>query len=75
MNLVDLYKRTPVERHQDIKVLGDRVFVRSADGSTDEYLITGSGTEEALWLIRSDKELRQDVKAMKSKLGITEVNP
>ncbi len=75
MNLVELYRQTSVERHQNIRVLGDRVFVKNADGSSDEYLITDSGMEEALWLIRSDKELRQDVKAMKSKLGITEVNP
>ncbi len=31
MNLVELYKQTLVERHKDIKVIGERVFVRNAE--------------------------------------------
>lgn len=65
MNLVELYKQIPVERHHDIKVVGDKVFVKDADGDIDEYLISG----EELWLVRSDRELKQDIKAIKAKLG------
>lgn len=70
MNLVELYEQTPVERHKDIKVVGDRVLVKDVDGSVDEYLISES---EELWLVRSDREQKQDLKAIKSKLGIGEV--
>ena len=38
MNLVELYKQTPVERHADIKVVGDRVFVKDEDGDHDDPL-------------------------------------
>ena len=67
MNLVELYQQTPVERHKDIKVVGDRVLVGDADGNVAEYLIS---EDEELWLVRSDKEQRQDIKAIKAKLGI-----
>lgn len=66
MNLVELYQQVPVERHQDIKVVGDRVLVKDADGNVDEYLISN----EELWLVHSDGEQKQDIKAIKSKLGI-----
>jgi len=66
MNLVELYQQVPAKRHQDIRVVGDRVFVKDAGGDVDEYLISG----EELWLVRSDKEQRQDIKAIKSKLDI-----
>ena len=66
MNLVELYQQVPVERHQDIKVVGDRVLVKDADGNVDEYLIS----DEELWLVHSDGEQKQDIKAIKSKLGI-----
>lgn len=68
MNLVELYEQTPVERHQDIRVVGDRVLARDADGNVTEYLIC---EDEELWLVRSDKEQRKDIKAIKAKLGIT----
>jgi len=70
MNLVELYEQTPVNRHENIRVVGDRVLVRDVDGSVDEYLISGDGE---LWLVRSDREQKQDLKAIKSKLGIGEV--
>ena len=71
MNLTELYEQTPVERHRDIRISGDRVFVKGTEGNVDEYLV--SGEEQELHLIRSDREQRQDIKAIKSKLGITEV--
>lgn len=58
----------PVERHEEIQVKGERVFVKSVDGSVDEYLI--SGGEQELWLVRSDGEQREDIRAIKNKLGI-----
>jgi len=66
MNLAELYKQTPVERHGDIKVVENRVFVKDRDGNVDEYLISG----EELWLARSDREQKLDIKAIKFKLGI-----
>ena len=66
MNLVELYKQIPVERHQDIRVVGDRIFVKDTGGSVDEYFLDG----EELWLIRSDKEQKQDLKLIKAKLGM-----
>lgn len=66
MKLVELYKQTPVERHDDIKVVGDRIFVKDAAGDVDEYLIS----DGELWLANSNKELKQDIKAIKTKLGI-----
>ncbi len=72
MNLIELYEQTPVERHRDIKVVGDKVLVRDTDGNITEYLLLDGGE---LWLVHCDKEQRQDIKAIKSKLGITEVKP
>jgi len=69
MNLGELYSQTSVDRHKHIKVVGDRVFVKGINGSVDEYLLD---EEQKLWLIRSDKEQKQDIKAIMSKLGIKE---
>ena len=69
MNLVELYEQMPVDRHGDIKVVGDKVLVRDANGNVDEYLLI---QDDELWLVRSDREQKQDLKAIKSKLGITE---
>lgn len=69
MNLVELYQKTPVKRHKDIRVMGDRVLVKDTQGNVEEYLISGDGE---LWLVRSDREQRQSLKAIKSKLGIKE---
>jgi len=66
MNLVELYEQTPMEQHKDIKVVGDRVFVRDADGDVTEYFIAEDGE---LWLVRSDKKLKADIKAIKDKVG------
>lgn len=66
MNLVELYEQTPVERHQDIKVVGDSVFIKDADGDVVEYLLDSQGE---LWLVRSDKKLKGDVAAIKNKVG------
>ena len=69
MNLIQLYEQTPIERHKDIKVSGDRVLVKSPGGDVTEYL----SSEEELWLVRCDKEQKEDIKAIKAKLGIKEV--
>lgn len=69
MNLVKLYEQTPVERHGDIKVVGDRVFVKGTDSSIDEYIL---GSDGELWPIRSDRGLKQALEAIKGKLGIKE---
>ena len=66
MNLVELYEQTPVQRHKDINVVGDRVLVRDADGDVSEYLVVEDGE---LWLARSDKKLKTDIKAIKDKVG------
>ena len=60
----------PAEKHSDIRVSGDKVFVKDADGGIDEYLI--SGEEEELWVVRSDGEQRKDLEAIKNMLGIVE---
>ena len=66
MNLAELYAQTPVEKHQDIKVAGDKVFVKGVGGDAEEYLVDSQGE---LWLVRSDKELREDVAAIRNKLS------
>jgi len=66
MNLVELYEQTPVEQHKDIKVVGDRVFFKDADDDVTEYFVVEDGE---LWLVRSDKKLKADVKAIKDKVG------
>ncbi len=67
MKLTELYQKTPVERHGDIKVMGDRVLVKTVDGCIDEYTIDADGE---LWLMRSSRDERQDILAIKAKLGI-----
>lgn len=71
MNLTELYTETPVQEHGNIIVVGDRVYVRSADG-TEEYVLLSNGEVK---LVRSDKTnpmaaIRQDLAAIKTKLGI-----
>ena len=51
MNLVELYKQTPVERHSEIVVSGDKLFFED-----EEYVIQGDGE---LRLVRSEKKLKQ----------------
>ena len=67
MNLNELYRLTPLERHGDIKVVGDRVFIKDAGGTVDEYLII---RDDELWLIHSDREQKETLNAIKSKLGV-----
>ena len=69
MNLEELYRQIPVERHKDIKVVGDRVFVKDIDGNVEEYLID---EQDGLWLVRCDREQKEALSAIKSKLGLGE---
>ena len=63
MNLVNFYKQTPVERHGEIVVAGDRLFF---DG--EEYVIGG---EEELRPVRSNKGLEQKLAQIEAKLSIS----
>ena len=69
MKLVELYKQTPVARHPEIIVSGERVFF---DG--EEYILQGDGE---LKLVRDEKalttqiaSLKADLAAIKTKLGV-----
>ena len=71
MNLIELYEQTPMERHKDIIVRGDRVYVKTPEG-TDEYLLQSDGE---LQLISSSKEgvisaIMEDVKDIKMKVRL-----
>lgn len=62
MNLTELYKQTPVERHSEIVTSGDRLFF-----DNEEYLIRGDGE---LRLIRSQKGLEEKLALIDTKLGV-----
>ena len=62
MNLVELYKQTPEDRHPEIIISSDRLFF---DG--EEYVLQPDGE---LKLIRSEKELKQKLTAIEAKLVI-----
>lgn len=62
MNIVELYKEVPVERHQEIVVSSDRLFF-----DNKEYVIDGDGE---LRLARSQKDLLQKVDEIRTKLGV-----
>ena len=62
MNLVELYSLIPVERHNEIVVSGDRLFFEN-----EEYIIEGEESE--LRLIRSDRDIRQGLERIRTKLG------
>ena len=62
MNLVQFYQQTPVARHSEIIVSGERVFF---DGK--EYIITGIDGE--LRLVRSVKELKQRLARIEDKVA------
>ena len=51
MNIVELYAKTPMARHSEIVVSGDKLFFED-----EEYVIQGDGE---LRLVRSEKELKQ----------------
>lgn len=61
MNLIELYQQTPVEKHKDIIVREDQVYIRDVDGARLTYLIV----DEELVPIAVDK----DVKDIKKKVG------
>ena len=60
--LAEFYEQTPVERHSEIVISGDRLFF---DG--EEYALSG---ERELRLIRSSKGLAQALQQIHVKLGI-----
>ena len=62
MNIVELYKQIPQDRHQEVVVSGDRLFF---DG--EEYIVEGEGE---LKLIRSQKGLEQRLAQIEAKLDI-----
>lgn len=62
MKLTELYEQTPVERHSEIVISGDRLFF---DG--EEYIID---SDRELRLIRSSKELAQRLEQIQGELGI-----
>ncbi len=62
MNIVELYKQVPQERHQEVVASGDRLFF---DG--EEYIIEGDGE---LKLIRSQKGLEQHLARIETKLDV-----
>lgn len=64
MNIAELYAKTPVDRHQEIVVSGNRLFFNG-----EEYVIGGENDE--LRLVRSTKELEQRLAQITAKLGIT----
>ncbi len=63
MNLRELYEQTPVERHPEIIVSGDRLFF-----DNEEYLITGDGE---LRLIRSQKGVEEQLADIDAKLAVS----
>ena len=68
MNLVDLFTQTPIERHKNIKVRGDQVYIIDNDGVANlEYLFDIDGQ---LLPVYSDKKLGASIDAIKKKLGI-----
>ncbi len=66
MILKDLFDATPPARHPDIRVAGDRVFVRDADGDLVEYLLDNAGQ---LWLKPAEKPLVTELAALKTALA------
>lgn len=66
MNIVELYQKMPVDKHGDIKVMEDRVFVKQGDG-VEEYLIEPDGE---LWLMPSPvKEVAARMEGLEQKLA------
>ena len=62
MNSAEFYGQTPVERHSEIIISGDRLFF---DG--DEYVVDGN---DELRLVHSQKILEQRLAQIDTKLGI-----
>ena len=66
MNLKDLYTATPAARHGDIRVIGEHVFVRDADGDLLEFLIDADGE---LWQKPATKTFTVELAALKTALA------
>jgi hypothetical protein len=64
MNIVEFYKQTPLEKHHEIVVSGDRVFF---DG--EEYVLRADGE---LKLVRSQKGLEQKLDQIKTAFGVAD---
>ena len=61
MNIVQLYAKTPVERHSEIVISGDKLFFEN-----EEYVIQG---DEELKLIHSHKGLEEELASIKATLN------
>ena len=66
MNLKDLFTATPVARHGDIRVVGDHVFIRDADGDLLEFLIDADGE---LWQKPAAKTVTVELAALRAALA------
>ena len=67
MNLVELYLKTPVEKHSQIIVRGDEVYLVDDEGDANPaYLIK----DDQLLPVYSARKLKQDITAIKKKLGV-----
>ena len=62
MNITELYDKTPVGRHSEVVVSGDRLYF---DG--EEYVIRQDGE---LKLVHSHKGIEQGLAQIRTKLGI-----
>ena len=62
MNIVELYKQVPPERHAEVVVSGDRLFLEG-----EEYVIDTNGELRLVW---SQKGLEQHLAQIETKLGI-----
>jgi len=66
MNLVELYRQTPVDKHDNIKVVRDRVLIKQEDEIT-EYLVEPDGE---LWPMPSPlKDIATKVSGLEQKLS------
>ena len=61
MTIVELYTKTPVERHSEIVVSGDRPYFEEG-----EYAILAN---DELKLIHSHKKLNEDIASVKATLN------
>ena len=66
MNLTALYAATPAARQADIRVIGDHIFVRDADGDLVEYLLD---RDDQLWQKPVVKVLVVELAALKTALA------
>ena len=61
MNLVQFYQQTPVKRHSEIVISGDKLYF-----DNEEYAIAA---DEELKLVRSEKELKQRLARIEDKVA------